>query len=167
MVTNKVQRREIVDIDREIVFPKGTEGARLDILGFMDEIADKTKADLFLLESKSRRKDSESASIRAGMERSMDKRLQVHVYGDMESCENAKTRLLIMIDQILHRTVDMLRIELSLLDLIFQDLKLINHKNQLVLLERGSRVIEEAIEGESRIVHKFLAHRCCNSIAFL
>jgi hypothetical protein len=84
----------------------------------MDEIADKTKADIFLLEAKSRRKDSESASFNGVLEKSMDKRLQIHVYGDMESSENAKTRLLIMIDQLLQRQVDTIRLELSLHSLI-------------------------------------------------
>ncbi|KAK5112271.1 hypothetical protein LTR62_004432 [Meristemomyces frigidus] len=111
-------RREIIDIDREIVFPKSQDGARADILHHMDDIADKTKADIFLLESKSRRKDSESASFNGAIEKSMDKRLQIHVYGDMECCENAKTRLLIMIDQILQRQVDTIRLELSLHTLI-------------------------------------------------
>ncbi|KAF2771979.1 hypothetical protein EJ03DRAFT_12297 [Teratosphaeria nubilosa] len=111
-------RCETIDIDRSIVFPPGQEGARADILNHMDDIADKTKADIFLLEAKSRRKDSESASFKSGMEKSMDKRLQIHVYGDLESSENAKTRLLIMIDQILQRQVDSVRLELSLHNLI-------------------------------------------------
>jgi hypothetical protein len=84
----------------------------------MDEIADKTKADVFLLEAKARRKDSESASTNGNFETSMDNRLRIQVYGDMESCENAKTRLLIMIDQILQRQVDTIRLELSLHSLI-------------------------------------------------
>lgn len=84
----------------------------------MDDIADKTKADVFLLEAKSRRKDSESASFVSASEKSLDKRLQIHVYGDLESSENAKTRLLIMIDQLLQRQVDTIRLELSLHSLI-------------------------------------------------
>ena len=72
----------------------------------MDEIADQTKADIFLLESKAKRKDSDSMSFSGGMEKSMDNRLRIHVYGDTESSENAKTRVLIMIDQILQRQVD-------------------------------------------------------------
>ncbi|WPG97657.1 Hypothetical protein R9X50_00043700 [Acrodontium crateriforme] len=111
-------RGETIDIDRDIVFPKGKEGARLDILQHMDDIADKTKADVFLLEAKSRRKDSESASFASASEKSLDKRLQIHVFGDLETSENAKTRLLIMIDQLLQRQVDTIRLELSLHSLI-------------------------------------------------
>ncbi|KAF2213322.1 hypothetical protein CERZMDRAFT_96981 [Cercospora zeae-maydis SCOH1-5] len=111
-------RCETVDIDREIVFPKGQEGARADILEHMDQIADQTKADIFLLESKSKRKDSDSASFTGNMEKSMDNRLRIQIYGDSESSENAKTRLLIMIDQMLQRLVDVFRVELSLHNLI-------------------------------------------------
>lgn len=113
-----LQRCESIDIDHEIVFPKGQDGARADILEHMDKIADQTKADIFLLESKAKRKDSDSISFTGGMEKSMDNRLRIHVYGDNESLENAKTRLLIMIDQILQRQVDTIRLELSLHTLI-------------------------------------------------
>lgn len=100
------------------MYPQGQEGARADILNHMNDIADKTKADIFLLEAKSRRKDSDQASFNGAMEKSMDKRLQIHVYGDLDSSENAKTRMLIMIDQILQRQVDTIRLELSLHSLI-------------------------------------------------
>ncbi|KAK3614986.1 hypothetical protein LTR56_017025 [Elasticomyces elasticus] len=126
-------RREMIDIDREIVFPQGQDGARRDILEHMDDIADKTKADIFLLEAKSRRKDSESASFNTALEKSMDKRLQIHVYGDMESSENAKTRLLIMIDQILQRQVDTVRLELSLHTLLSG-----RHRRNVKLIESGT-----------------------------
>lgn len=96
----------------------------------MDEIADKTKADIFMLEAKARRKDSESASFNGSMENSMDTRLRVHIYGDMESSENAKTRLLIMIDQLLQRQVDTIRLELSLHSLICG-----RHKRNIKVIE--------------------------------
>ena len=84
----------------------------------MDEIARHTKADLFLLEAKSKRKDSDATKFSAQVDKSMDTRLRIQVYGDMESSENAKTRLLIMIDQLLRRQVDTIRLELSLHSLI-------------------------------------------------
>lgn len=67
-------------------------------MNHMDEIADKTKADLFLLEAKAKRKDSDS--FNGALDGGMDNRLRILIYGDMECSENAKTRLLIMIDQI-------------------------------------------------------------------
>lgn len=115
------------------MFPKGQEGARADILHHMDEIADQTKADIFLLESKAKRKDSDSASFSGGMEKSMDNRLRIHVYGDNESSENAKTRLLIMIDQILQRLVDTIRLELSLHSLISG-----RHRRNIKLIESAT-----------------------------
>nr|POE94594.1 meiotically up-regulated gene 60 protein [Quercus suber] len=108
-------RCETIDIDREIVFPNDQDSARVDIIHHMDDIAHKTKADIFMLEAKSRRKDSDTPG---SLEKSMDKRLQIQVYGDMESAENAKTRILIMIDQILQRQVDTMGLELSLHTLI-------------------------------------------------
>jgi len=129
----EIQRCESIDIDREIVFPPDQDGARADILHHMDDIASKTKADIFLLEAKARRKDSESASFNGAMEKSMDKRLQIHVYGDLESSENAKTRMLIMIDQLLQRQVDTIRLELSLHTLISG-----RHRRNIKLIESAT-----------------------------
>ncbi|RMY79053.1 hypothetical protein D0862_13251 [Hortaea werneckii] len=126
-------RCENIDIDRDLVFPKGQEGARADVLNHMDDIADKTKADVFLLEAKSRRKDSDSASFKGSVEKSNDKRLQMAVYGDLESSENAKTRLLIMIDQLLQRQVDSVRLELPLHSLIAG-----RHRRNIKLIESAT-----------------------------
>ena len=84
----------------------------------MDEIADMTKADIFLLEAKSKRKDSDSISFNNSLDAGKDSKLRIQVYGDMESSENAKTRLLIMIDQLLHQQVDTIRLELSMHNII-------------------------------------------------
>ena len=43
--------------------------------------------------------DIESASFNGSLE-TMDSRLRCAIYGDMETMEHAKTRVLIMIDQI-------------------------------------------------------------------
>ena len=80
----------------------------------MDEIADKTKADIFLLDAKTNRKDSDSVSFKSVLDKSMDDRLRVLIYGDMDNSENAKTRLLIEIDKLLKRQVDAFRLENSL-----------------------------------------------------
>lgn len=44
--------------------------------------------------------DIESASFNGNLETGMDSRLRCAIYGDMETMEHAKTRVLIMIDQI-------------------------------------------------------------------
>ena len=64
----------------------------------LDEISRCTKADLFLLHPKP--VDIESASFNGSIETSLDQRLRCAIYGDMETAEHAKTRVLIMIDQI-------------------------------------------------------------------
>jgi len=80
-----------------ILNPEGT-GIRGDILKHMDDIADRTKADIFLLQPK--QLDADSVSLHGNMEVSSEGKLRFQIYGDMECCEHAKTRLLIMIDQI-------------------------------------------------------------------
>jgi hypothetical protein len=67
------------------------------VLNQLDLIAKTTKADIFLLCPKPT--DIESASFNGNLE-SMDQRLRCAIYGDMETMEHAKTRVLIMIDQI-------------------------------------------------------------------
>lgn len=73
-------------------------GLRADVLRHMDEIAERTKADVFLCNPKPL--DLDSASIKGNLESSIDNRFRIVIFGDMEVCEHAKTRLLIMIDQI-------------------------------------------------------------------
>ncbi|KAK3703860.1 hypothetical protein LTR37_014183 [Vermiconidia calcicola] len=126
-------RCEAFDIEREIVFPRGQDGAREDILKHMDDIADLTKADIFLLEAKARRKDSDSASFSGTLDKSMDHKLRIQVYGDMESSENAKSRLLIMIDKLLQRQVDSIRLELTLHNLISG-----RHRRNIKLIESAT-----------------------------
>lgn len=84
----------------------------------MDEIADKTKADIFLLDAQAGGNASDPTSVSGMVGVGIDNRLKLQVFGDIESCENAKTRLLIMIDQLLQRQVDTIRLELSLHSLI-------------------------------------------------
>ncbi|KAK8223106.1 hypothetical protein HDK90DRAFT_112373 [Phyllosticta capitalensis] len=102
-----------VDIDYSLVFEN--EGVKSQVLNHLDEIAKVTKADIFLLQPKP--VDIESASIN-GTLHDAEQRLRCAIYGDMESAEHAKTRVLIMIDQILHRHVDTMKLELSMHTLI-------------------------------------------------
>jgi hypothetical protein len=76
----------------------GTEGVRTDVLRHMDDISDRTKADIFLLNP--RPLDVDSASIHGTIDSLVENRLRLMIFGDMECCEHAKTRILIMIDQI-------------------------------------------------------------------
>jgi hypothetical protein len=115
------------------MYPKGKDGARRDFLEHIDEIAGLTFADIFLLEPKTRRKDSDSVSFKNALDKSMDNRLRISVYGDMESAENAKTRLLILIDKMLQRQVDSIRLELTLHNLISG-----RHRRNVKLIESAT-----------------------------
>lgn len=84
-----------MDIDYSLVFEN--DGVKSQVLNHLDEIAKVTKADIFLLQPKPI--DIESASIN-GTLHDAEQRLRCAIYGDMESAEHAKTRVLIMIDQI-------------------------------------------------------------------
>ncbi|KAK5017540.1 hypothetical protein LTR16_003556 [Cryomyces antarcticus] len=108
-------RCETVDIDSNLIIDPSADGARADVLSHLDGVADCTKADIFLLGPK---QIDESASFNGNLDSNLESRLRIVVYGDMESAEHAKTRILIMIDQILGRQVDTLRLELSLHTLV-------------------------------------------------
>jgi hypothetical protein len=99
----------------------------------MDDIAELTKADIFLLEARTKRKDSDSMSFSGALDQSLDNKLRIQVYGDMENSENAKTRLLIMIDKILQRQVDSIRLELTLHNLISG-----RHRRNIKLIESAT-----------------------------
>ena len=67
----------------------------------MDTLAKYTGTDIFLLTPKLR--DTDSAIVSSygyATDNGLDQRFRVAIYGDMESTEHAKTRVLIMIDQI-------------------------------------------------------------------
>ena len=99
--TNRCQRSATVDVDTQLVTgldANAVMGLRADVLRHMDDVAERTKADIFLCNPKPL--DIESASINGNLESSIDNRFRIVIYGDMEVCEHAKTRILIMIDQI-------------------------------------------------------------------
>lgn len=78
-----------------------TKGIRPSVLEHLDTLAAYTGADIFLLSPKFRDADSAVASSYGyASDNGLDHRFRVCIYGDMESAEHAKTRVLIMIDQI-------------------------------------------------------------------
>ncbi|KAF1811646.1 hypothetical protein P152DRAFT_449927 [Eremomyces bilateralis CBS 781.70] len=104
-----------VDIDERLIFDAAANAVKAVVLQHLDEVAKQTKADIFLLHPKP---IDESASVSGGIETALDQRLRCHIYGDLENSEHAKLRVLTMIDQILHRHVDALMLELSMHTLI-------------------------------------------------
>lgn len=87
-----------MDIDYALVIDPAQNAVKSAVLNHLDEIAKVTKADIFLL--KPREVDIESASFNGNLDSSLEQRLRCRIYGDMDSAEHAKTRVLIMIDQI-------------------------------------------------------------------
>jgi hypothetical protein len=88
-----------VDVDMHLIMDASTKGIRTSVLEHLDTLAAYTGADIFLLSPKGLDADSISSY---GYENGLDNRFRVAIYGDMESAEHAKTRLLIMIDQIVY-----------------------------------------------------------------
>lgn len=84
-----------------LIMDGSTKGIRTSVLEHLDTLAAYTGADIFLLSPKFRDADSAIASSYGyASDNGMDHRFRVAIYGDMESAEHAKTRVLIMIDQI-------------------------------------------------------------------
>lgn len=86
-----------MDIDTGLIMDAERLQIKVAVLNQLDLIAKTTKADIFMLYPKPA--DIESASFNGNLE-GMDNRLRCAIYADMETMEHAKTRVLIMIDQI-------------------------------------------------------------------
>ena len=95
---NNSQRSAIVDIDTNLIMDANANGIRTSVLEHIDLIARYTGTDIFLLRPKS--SDSEAIGISYGAENGLDQRFRTMIFGDLESVEHAKTRTLMMIDQI-------------------------------------------------------------------
>ena len=77
-----------------------TKGIRTQVLQHIDQIAKNTGTDLFLLRPKASDPETAGVSYAGAVENSLEQRFRVMIFGDMESMEHAKTRTLIMVDQI-------------------------------------------------------------------
>lgn len=64
----------------------------------MNYVAAWTGTDIFLLKPKLA--DTEMSGFTSALDNNLDQRFRIVIYGDMESSDHAKTRILIMIDQI-------------------------------------------------------------------
>ncbi len=76
------------------------KGVRANVLEHIDILAKFTGTDIFLLNPKPSDPEDRHPSYGNGSENGLDQRLRISIYGDPESSEHAKTRVLIMIDQI-------------------------------------------------------------------
>jgi hypothetical protein len=84
-----------------LIWDNATKKVRTAVLEHLDTLASYTGTDIFLLSPKLR--DTDSAVVSSygyATDSGLEQRFRVCIYGDMESTEHAKTRVLIMIDQI-------------------------------------------------------------------
>ncbi|KAJ6160843.1 hypothetical protein N7470_004239 [Penicillium chermesinum] len=108
-----------VDVDMHLIMDGSPNGIRASVLEHMDTLAAYTGTDIFLLTPKLH--DADSAVVSSygyASDNGLEQRFRVAIYGDMESSEHAKTRVLIMIDQILKRHVDAIKLELTMHTLV-------------------------------------------------
>ena len=87
-------------IDSKFVIDPTSDSPRKSVLEHINTIANFTGCDIFLLQAKQPDPDNMSANYINGSDQTLEQRLRIAIYGDPESSEHAKTRVLIMIDQI-------------------------------------------------------------------
>ena len=75
-------------------------GVRVQVLNHLDEISKYCGTDIFLLNPKHNDPEGPAADYGNGSDQRFDQRLRIAIYGDPESSEHAKTRVLILIDRI-------------------------------------------------------------------
>ena len=90
-----------MDVDQNLFIsaPEDADcGIRKSILDHVDNVSRYTGSDIFVLKSK--KKDDDARSVTGSLLNGLDQKFRIAIYGDLESSEHAKTRILIMIDQI-------------------------------------------------------------------
>ncbi|KAG9238862.1 hypothetical protein BJ875DRAFT_285704 [Amylocarpus encephaloides] len=104
-------RCAVVDIDGDLVIDSEATALKSHVVEHLDQISTFCGVDIFLLGPKFA---SPSEGLNGNGDAGRDQRWRVAIYGDMESAEHAKTRVLIFIDRLLGRVVDGTMLELSL-----------------------------------------------------
>lgn len=99
-LTLRPKRSATVDIDPNLILDGAETNIRSSVLSHIDLCAQYTGTDIFLLKPRAGESDSTSISFGNGVDSGLDQRYRVNIFGDMESVEHAKTRTLMMIDQI-------------------------------------------------------------------
>lgn len=90
-----------MDIDPDLILDgAGASNIRSSVLSHIDLCAKYTGTDIFLLKPRNAEPLSSGASYGSTVDSGLDQRFRVCIFGDMESVEHAKTRALMMIDQI-------------------------------------------------------------------
>jgi hypothetical protein len=95
-----LQRCAVVDVDGDLVIDREAEALKSHVIDHLDQVAKFCGVDIFLLGPKfTSMVDGLNGNGSAGR----DERWRVSIYGDMESAEHAKTRVLIFIDRLVSR----------------------------------------------------------------
>lgn len=102
----------IVDVEVKHLIDVSTNSAYAHSIEELDLIAQHAGVDIFLLSPKP--VDGSSRAADGGPATGIDDRLRVAIYGDVESVEVARTRILIMIDKLMGMNVDAERAEVTM-----------------------------------------------------
>ena len=89
-----------VDVDKNLIVDVAADMVKPAVLAHVDIVAGFTGTDIFVLGPSPSEIETIGTTFNGRPEISLDQRLRVAIYGDIESVEHAKTRVLIMIDQI-------------------------------------------------------------------
>ncbi len=95
-----LQRCSIVDVDGDLIIDTEATALKAFVIEHLDEVATFCGVDIFLLGPKF---NTFSPGVNGAGEAGQDQRWRVAIYGDMESAEHAKTRILIFIDRLVSK----------------------------------------------------------------
>ncbi|KAL7268728.1 hypothetical protein RUND412_008638 [Rhizina undulata] len=112
--SNVAMTTACVNIDHEQYYDDN-DNVRMKIVDHLLRIAKYTGTDIFVLKMPEPNLDS---AIDPGNDGVQARRLKIKIYGDRDSVEYAKTRILIMIDDLLGQQVGVMYMELSLQTLV-------------------------------------------------
>lgn len=86
-----------MDIDGDLVIDSNATALKSHVVEHLDSVANFCGVDIFLLGPKF---NSVTDGLNGNGDAGRDERWRVAIYGDMESAEHAKTRVLIFIDRL-------------------------------------------------------------------
>lgn len=89
----------MVDVDGDLVIDSSTPALKSHVVEHLDQVAKFCGVDIFLLGPKFM---SPGEVTNGAGEVGRDQRWRIAIYGDMESTEHAKTRVLIYIDRLVN-----------------------------------------------------------------
>jgi hypothetical protein len=94
----------MVPLDRHMLFKDDESQLSSTVITYLDKIADTTKADIFLLDPE--KTDDGTPDVNS------KEQLKLLIFGDMLTKENAKVRILIMIDQMVSHPIPHMNYEM-------------------------------------------------------